>query len=304
MKPNPSPPNDQPSAGPPRGLLVRFWISEPAVITLIFISTLVLFLYEFPALREQTGGVLLWIDYACVVYFLIEAILKIRVLTFQKYWASHLNKFDFFIVLFSLPVLLLPVVDSRAFSVFLVLRLGRLIRFFRVLRFIPNIEHLLAGVKRSLRASVGVFVILFILNLAFAMGATMLFGEIAPKDFGDPLIATYTLFKVFTVEGWFEIPDRLAESGVSDHLILLLRFYFIIAVMIGGILGLSLANAIFVDEMTADNTYKVEGMVQDLQQKLGELHTMLQQEQHVAWEQIRSELHQVRRAVEEMRRQG
>ena len=95
-----------------------------------------------------------------------------------------------------------------------------------------------------------------------------------------------------------------AESGVSDHLILLLRFYFIIAVMIGGILGLSLANAIFVDEMTADNTYKVEGMVQDLQQKLGELHTMLQQEQHVAWEQIRSELHQVRRAVEEMRRQG
>ena len=69
MKPNSSPPNDQPSARPPYGLLVRFWISEPAVITLIFISTLVLFLYEFPALREQTGGVLLWIDYACVVYF-------------------------------------------------------------------------------------------------------------------------------------------------------------------------------------------------------------------------------------------
>lgn len=46
------------------------------------------------------------------------------------------------------------------------------------------------------------------------------------------------------------------------------RGYFVVAVLIGGILGLSLANAVFVDEMTIDNTRTLEAQVAELTAEL------------------------------------
>ena len=43
------------------------------------------------------------------------------------------------------------------------------------------------------------------------------------------------------------------------------RVYFIIVVLTGGIFGMSLANAVFVDEMTSDNTQLVEEKMDMLQ---------------------------------------
>lgn len=43
------------------------------------------------------------------------------------------------------------------------------------------------------------------------------------------------------------------------------------SVLIGGILGLSLANAVFVDEMTADNTKKAEEMIMELKEEIEKL---------------------------------
>ena len=155
---------------------------------------------------------------------------------------------------------------------------------------------------RSLKASVGVFIILFILLLTFAMGATLMFGEIAPEYFGDPIISTYSLFKVFTVEGWFEIPDKLAENPGAAHLINWMRLYFVAAVMVGGILGLSLANAIFVDEMTADNTDKVEDMVRRLHDEMADLHQKTQGEQQQAWSQVQAEIARLQHLIENSRK--
>ena len=115
----------------------------------------------------------------------------------------------------SLPVLLSPFLDLRSFSVFLVLRVSRLFRLFKILRFIPNGELIAAGLLRSLKASVGVFLALFFLNLMFALGATLIFGERLPQHFGNPIISIYTLFRVFTVEGWYEIPELLLSETSS-----------------------------------------------------------------------------------------
>ncbi len=100
------------------------------------------------------------------------------------------------------------------------------------------------------------------------MGANMLFKDYSPEYFGDPYVAYYSMFKVFTIEGWFEIPDQLAEQGLSAWNLFLVRCYFGFAVVIGGILGFSLANAVFVDEMTADNNDKLESMVGSLREEL------------------------------------
>jgi voltage-gated sodium channel len=129
-------------------------------------------------------------------------------------------------------------------------------------------------VRRALRASIGVFLALFLINLILAVIATLLFRDVDPEHFGDPLISGYSIFQVFTVEGWNEISeelvDRAESSGVANasSLVLGTRAFFVMAVLIGGILGLSLANAVFIDEMMMDNTDELERKVDILTEEL------------------------------------
>jgi voltage-gated sodium channel len=105
----------------------------------------------------------------------------------------------------------------------------------------------------------------------FALGATLIFGDRLPQHFGNPIVSIYTLFRVFTVEGWYEIPDLLLSETSSSAWVFLVRGYFTASVLIGGILGLSLANAVFVDEMTVDNTKDLEAMVGELRRDVAGL---------------------------------
>ena len=248
----------------------RALIDETTVMLAIVVNAVVLILAAFPEIDRATLGLLAWVDYGFLLYFMAEAALKIRWLRFRGYWASAWNRLDFFIVVASLPLLAAPFAEDAVeeFGIILLFRLGRFLRFSRLMRFVPNASEIGRGVLRSLRASVAVFVVLFVLNLILAMGANYLFGDLAPEYFGDPLIAFYSLFKVFTVEGWYEIPELLVARGEGLFWAFLVRIYFVASVLIGGLLGLSLANAVFVDEMTADNNREVERMVRELHEEL------------------------------------
>ena len=257
-------------AATPRNPVATFLIEEPTVIVVIMLNAVVLFLDAFPSINASSHGILPWIDYGCMIFFVVEATIKIRRLGFQGYWSNGWNKMDFLIVVVSLPLLASPFVSQglEDFAVLLLLRLGRLLRFSRVMHSIPHATEIWLGVIRALKASVAIFMVLFTLNLILAMGANLLFRDMAPEHFGDPLIAFYSLFKVFTIEGWYEIPEALARRGESGSMIFLMRGYFMVSVLVGGLLGLSMANAVFVDEMTADNTDEVERMVAELHQEL------------------------------------
>jgi voltage-gated sodium channel len=250
---------------------VRFLISDRTVMVAIVLNTLALFMHQMAQPGSVGRVVWFWVDYVCVVFFLVEALLKIIAGGWSTYWKSNWNRFDLTIVVISLPALVGPIFDSHEFAFILVLRLGRLFRLFRVLRFIPNLEHLTLGIRRALRASVGVFLALFLIILILAVSATLLFRDIDPEHFGNPVVASYSIFKVFTVEGWHEIPEELEararDNGrVGDHrtFVVAVRAFFALAVFIGGILGLSIANAVFVDEMIMDNTDELEGKVDAL----------------------------------------
>ena len=62
----------------------------------------------------------------------------------------------------------------------------------------------------------------------------------------------------------------MAASCLDSGTGILVRGYFVLAVLVGGILGLSLTNAVFVDEMTADNNDRLEQMVSDLREELAD----------------------------------
>jgi voltage-gated sodium channel len=248
---------------PPPGerSLADWLISERLVMTMIVVNTVALLLVDAAVPGSQRYELFLGMDLAAVLFFVLEAVLKMRRAGVRGYFASNWNRFDFAVLVLALPVLLSPWLDLGQFGWVVVLRLGRLFRLLRLLRFIPDHENLVDGVRRALKASVGVFLALLLGNLIFAIGATLLFGDLDPDNFGNPLVSLYSLFKVFTIEGWYEIPDQLAVAAREAGRPLLAigaRLYFVGAVLVGGILGLSLANAVFVDEMILDNTEEIE----------------------------------------------
>ena len=154
------------------------------------------------------------------------------------------------------------------------LRACRLLRFVRLLRFIPDSEHLVLGIRRALKASVGLLLALLLFNLLLGLAAVHLFGHLAPEYFGDPLSAMYTLFKVFTIEGWYEIPDAVAaEAGMWSAMGI--RVFFVGAVLSGGLLGVTLATAVFVDEMVMDNNDDLEQQVAALHAEVKEVKALL-----------------------------
>ena len=123
-----------------------------------------------------------------------------------------------------------------------------------------------------------VILVLFFLNFMIALITCHFFREAAPQYFGNPLISCYSIFQMFTVEGWNDIPTAIIASEFgpkSDFLIGITRFYFVLVVLIGGIFGMSLANAIFVDEMTIDNNRELEEKIDRLQEQILELKNLI-----------------------------
>jgi len=267
-------------------------ISEPLVLTIIGLNAVALVLSGFPDIRAHAGEWISWVDYGCLLYFVTEAILKIQRNSFTNYWKRGWNKLDFIIVLGSSPLLLEPIVGGSV-QFFSILLVGRFLRFLRIMRFVPNSEKVWAGVIRALKASAAVFLTLLVLNIILAMGANALFGDVAPKHFGDPVKSAYSLFKVFTVEGWYEIPEEMAANGEDGVLVNMMRGYFVMAVLVGGILGLSLANAVFVDEMTADNNDRLEKMVTNLREELADKWKQDETAHVECWKSVEAQLREI-----------
>ena len=245
-------------------------IGDPFVMGVILLNTVAMFVQGFADDSHTVGLIAMWVDVGCVAFFIIEAILKVGAWGWRDYWVSGWNRLDLLVVVLSLPVLATPWLSQTPFEAVLLLRLGRLFRMFRLMRFIPDRDHLAQGIVRSLKASVGLLVALALVNVVLALGANMLFGEISPDHFGNPVRALYSMFKIFTIEGWYEVPDQMA-AGVGGTMASLIRGYFVVAVLVGGILGVSLANAVFVDQMMLDNTDALEADVAAMRDQIRDL---------------------------------
>lgn len=255
----------------------RLFLSERFILFVIILNALVIFSLYFPDCRDNFW--LLTIDHAFILFFLVEAIVKISVWKPKTYFAGFWNRFDFFIVIGSLPVFLEGFINvPDAAGLLVLLRLFRLVRLVRLMRFIPNIEHVMKGLGRALKASVFVLGVLVFFNFLVAIVTCHLYAEVAPQYFGNPLTSIYSVFQLFTLEGWNEIPATIVSNPkvpMSDTGIGMTRFYFACVVMLGGVFGMSLANAVFIDEMMMDNNDELEAKVDTLTEEVRELKDML-----------------------------
>jgi len=237
------------------------------MLTAIIINAVVIFALYFPEFRDNWW--LLAIDHAFILFFLVEVIVKLSVFKPKKYFSAAWNRFDFLIVMGSLPVFLEGFLDiPDAAGLLILLRLFRLIRLVRFLRFVPNIEQVVAGLGRAMKASVFVLAALVFLNFMLAIITCHFYADMAPQYFGNPLVSIYSIFQLFTLEGWNEIPAAIVSNTDSPMTIGMTRFYFAIVVILGGIFGMSLANAVFIDEMMMDNNKDLEDKVDALTEEI------------------------------------
>lgn len=256
--------------------LYNFFTNPKVIGTAILLSTLAIFMsgYNFGT------NIFIYIDSFFTVFFLAEAIVKIKELGFKDYWKSDWNKFDFIITLIALPSLLSflrsidiqsnLVLSLRAVRVFKALRM---IRSVRILRIIPNLDQMVKSIKMALKSCFVIIIGYFVLMIISAIISSSLFGNIAPEYFSTPGQSVYTTFRLFTIEGWYEIPNLVAERSTTG-MAALVKFYFCALLFAGGIIGMSLINSLFVDAMAEDNNdevmrelKKMEKMMKDMEKQ-------------------------------------
>ena len=239
-------------------------LNERFVLMAIILNTIIIFIGGF-----YPDSLLLRISDACfTLLFLAEAVVKIKDAGWRDYWAAGWNRFDFIIILLALPSIATPFLQAgTSTSVLLALRALRIFKSFRMFRFVPNIGSLISGVKLALRSSFLVCIAFVVLLVIFSIMTSALFGSYAPEYFGNPLLSVYSTFRLFTIEGWYEMPDAIAANG-SVAMAVIARIYFSILLFVGGIIGMSLINSIFVDAMVADNNDDVMQKLEELEKKL------------------------------------
>lgn len=252
------------------------------MLSVIFLNAIVLFALSF----NLPYSSIIWLEVLDIIflfYFVLEALFKIR----EDGWAGYIgeawNKFDFILLVISLPsVLTLLQGGLPDPSVFFVFRVARVVRFFKFLRFIPNIQELIAGIRRAFKASIFVLLAFFIYGFVVSLISYRIYAPYEPELFGNALRSFYSMFKVFTIEGWYDIPEKIIAGEYKPMTatgIFFTKMYFILIVGTGGLFGLSIVNAIFVEEMVRDNNDELEAKVRTMDKKMDRILEMLKKEE-------------------------
>ena len=249
----------------------KLFLNDKFILSLIIINSVILFLGGYSH-NKSNQFILLVIDNLITTLFILELIFKVIQYGAKGYFKSNWNKFDFILIVLSVPALITFIFNLSFidFSFLLIFRVLRVFKAFRFFKFIPNVGELVQGVQRALKASIFVFTGLVIYTFILGVLSFYLFQKSGSEYFSNPMISLYTTFKIFTIEGWFEIPEQII-AGYSESAAFLTYVYFIIVVLTGGLFGLSLVNSIFVDSMVSDNNDEIEIKINELDNKLNEI---------------------------------
>lgn len=244
------------------------FLNEKFILCIILLSAVIIYLQA----NNLNSPWIQCIDVACTLVFIIEMIVKHRKLGLKGYWSSWWNRLDGILVILSIPSLVALFIPTSMMdlSFLLILRLLRTFRFLRVLHFFPNITQIIKGFKLALRESYAILLCFLVLIAVFGLINCSLFKDIAPAYFATPLDSIYSVFRICTVEGWYDIPDTIT-SATTPAIGKLVRFYFCILLIMGGIIGMSFINSVFVDAMVSDNNDDVKEKLTEIEKKLDQL---------------------------------
>ncbi|MCD7962539.1 MAG: ion transporter [Rikenellaceae bacterium] len=251
----------------------KLFLCDNFILPLIIINALVIFVQEFKGVPAWIG----YMDNIFTLLFVVELVIKIRSYGFRNYWMNNWNRMDFILVTISLLSLVQFASGSQMIPLnfLLTLRVFRVFKSFRLIRFVPNVKEIISGVQRAIKASYVVIIAFFILLFIFSILTCSIFKDVAPEYFDTPFNSLYNIFRIFSIEGWYEIPDLIAERSTLWNAFFT-KIYFVLLLFGGGILGMSIINSIFVDAMVSDNNDELNEKVEELGRKIDLLSKQLE----------------------------
>ncbi|MCD8194274.1 MAG: ion transporter [Tannerellaceae bacterium] len=246
--------------------LERIFLNEHIILILIFLNAVLIFIQDF----DNIPIFVTYLDNFFTAVFTIEMMVKVNHYGFRKYWQNGWNKMDFILIMIALVSVLIDLVDIRLnipLNYVLVLRSLRLLKSFRIFRFMPDINNIIKGLNRAVKASYVITFTFMLLLVIISVLSCSIFKTTAPEYFETPLESLYSIFRLFTAEGWYEISDLIASRS-SPAMAIFTKVYFVVLMFIAGILGVSLINSIFVDAMVSSTSDRLEEKVDYLSRQL------------------------------------
>lgn len=191
---------------PRTGRLARLVDSDPfnlAIAAVIVANAIVLGLETFPTIMAEYGDQLVLANNICYAIFVVELVLRFASYGKrpQDFFRSGWNVFDLIII----GGVWIPGVRENA----TLLRLLRLGRIARLLRFLPDARVLIATVWRSIPPLGSIVVLTILILFIYGMVGWALFGEALPASWGTVTRAMLTLFILLTLENF---PTYLEEA--------------------------------------------------------------------------------------------
>lgn len=246
----------------------KLFLNDRFILAVILINCAILFVEEMGVMHPAIVA----IDAICLILFGIEMIVKHWVLGVKGYWSDGWNRMDGILVLVGLVSLpgMLWAIKTPNMSVLLVFRALRVFRFFKVIHLFPHFTVIMKNFVRALKDSASLFAGYLVVLFLSSMVSCELFADRAPEFFADPLLSLGSTFRLFTIEGWYEIPDAVCAS-LERPLSTLVYVYFIGLLVLGGIIFMSLLNSVFVDAMVSDNNDAMMHKLEEIEKKIDEL---------------------------------
>jgi voltage-gated sodium channel len=210
------------------------WFTS-TILAVIVVNAIALGLETYPGIDDRWGDALFLLNEVCLAIFVVELALRIasylpRPLGFFR---DGWNVFDFVVI----GAAFVPGVRESA----TLLRIVRLARVFRVVRFLPDVRVLLAGVYRSIPPLFSIGLLTAMLLFFYGMIGWSLFHDELPKDWGTIGRAMLTLFVMLTLENFPTYMDAGMEvhpwSWVYFVSFVLIAAFIVINVLIGIVLN-------------------------------------------------------------------
>lgn len=202
-------------------------------MAVIIINAITLGMETSPSLNEEYGTVLKLIDNIALGIFTFEIGTKMlikRIRFFRDPW----NVFDFLIVGLSL-LTFIPQLS--------VLRSLRILRIFLLISFMPKLRFIVQSLLLSLPGIFGISVLLGLMFYVFAIIATQAFGTEHPMAFGSLGKSLYSLFRIMTLDGAWNIINSVLKNHPYSY------FFFIPFILFSSYIILNIFIAIIINSM-------------------------------------------------------
>jgi voltage-gated sodium channel len=192
-------------------------------------------------------------DILFTLFFSIEIIVKISDIKAKNklkfFLKDHWHKIDFFSILLTIPSIgILLIHDLEIFVGFTALRSLRVFKLLRIIEYIPNGKEISKQMFKAFKSIAFIIFSFLIYSTIISLISVSLFKSSSPSYFQNAFDAFFTIFKIFSGDGFSDVVSEI-ERNSSKEFVYFTKIYFVFIVFTGSILGLSLINSIFINQM-------------------------------------------------------